>query len=61
MACVATLTTLFRQIDLTFHPEMTRYAWRSGIRLAAADADGVIAAGDRRLTVFVDYAEVAVL
>src|SRR5579859_5317990 len=52
---------LFRQGDLAFNSEVSGDARCSGIRLAATDADGVITAGDNRISIFRHHAQVPVL
>src|SRR5271157_5753616 len=52
---------LFRQADLAFNTEVPGGPRRSGIRLAAAEADGVIAACDDRTAVLRHHAQVSTL
>lgn len=52
---------LFRQVDLSFYTEVPGDPRGFGIRLTAADADGVIAAGDNRTAVLRHHAQVPTL
>src|SRR5579884_3591142 len=51
----------FRQIDSALDTEVCVDSRRCGIRLAAADADGVIALGDERMPVRCHHPQIAVL
>src|SRR5205823_9658758 len=52
---------LLGQSDLAIHMEVACLARGSGIRLAATDGDGVIAARDYWLPVLRDHAEITIL
>ncbi len=54
-------TALFGQGDWGFDMKVPADTWRSGIRLATTDADGVFPSGDDRVAILGDHAQIPVL
>jgi len=52
---------LFWQGELAINLEVAADTWRSGIRLAAANAHCVVTCSDDRITFLGDHAKIAVL
>src|SRR5690349_190152 len=53
------LQTLLRQRILPVNVEMAADAWRSGVRLASSDADGVIPFRDHRIPFLGHHTQIA--
>ena len=52
---------LLGQRELAIDIEVAADRWRSSIRLAATDADGVVTSGNDRVAIFSDHDQIAVL
>ncbi len=55
------MAPLFRQGELSIDLEASTDNWRSGIRLASADADCVISRSDDRITILGHHTQITIL